>query len=61
MSTITEQLQALLSPPLAATSDQRTLEFLNAKYPTFDALNEGDELDKALEAAEARSRELTQQ
>ncbi|KAG8953229.1 hypothetical protein FRC04_002639 [Tulasnella sp. 424] len=60
MSAITEQLQALLSPPLAPKSQERTLEFLNSTYPTFDALNDGDALDKAVEDAENRSRELNQ-
>lgn len=60
MSTITEQLQALLSPPLASTSQERALGFLDTTYPSFDALNDGDALDKAVEAAESRSQELNQ-
>lgn len=60
MSAITEQLQALLSPPLAPKSQERTLEFLHSTYPTFDALNDGDALDKSVEDAENRSRELNQ-
>ncbi|KAG8956968.1 hypothetical protein FRC00_004657 [Tulasnella sp. 408] len=60
MSTITEQLQALLSPPLASTSQERALGFLDTTYPTFDVLNDGDALDKAVEAAESLSQELNQ-
>lgn len=60
MSAITEQLQALLSPPLASTSQERALEYLDTTYPTFDALDDGDALDRALEAAEGRSQDLNQ-
>lgn len=51
MSVITQQIQSLLTPPDASASQARTLEFLDATFPTFDALNEPGVLDKHVETA----------
>lgn len=58
MSAITQQIQSLLSPPDASTSQARTLEFINATFPSWDALNEPDVLDRYVETAAASSSEL---
>lgn len=58
MSAITQQIQSLLSPPDASTSQARTLEFINATFPSWDALNEPDVLDRHVETAVASSSEL---
>ncbi|KAG8895520.1 hypothetical protein FRB99_000501, partial [Tulasnella sp. 403] len=61
MSSITQQIQELLAPPVASTSQARTLEYLNTTYPSLDALIEGDNFDEAVKEAKASSDELRAQ
>ncbi|KAH8100492.1 RINT-1 family protein [Cristinia sonorae] len=51
-------IQALLQPPSIATSHKKTLDFINATYPTLDALELDESFDTHLEQERQQTEEL---
>ena len=51
-------IQALLQPPSSSASHKKTLDFINARYSSYEALEHDEDFDQFVEEERQRTAEL---
>jgi hypothetical protein len=52
------EIESLTEPPTIQKARDESLQWLNSHFPSFEHLEIGDDLDKLVEEAQARSQQL---